>query len=216
MSVLIRNKTATKIFSQPGRLTSRLTVLNKRRNITSTKRQFGWVCRAAVDLLSPDELMQLYESVQKELQRLAHLKEAKPAKGLLLRAIEDQLEPLGFPKRPASQEEILQEVLEKSFQHRQALLADTLTAPQVASLLKTSRQTPLNRAEKGTLLAIYENGKWLFPRWQFHTQGTDGVLPDLAQVLRSLKVSPIEKLNWFVRPSPYLEERTPQIGRAHV
>ena len=126
-----------------------------------------------------------------------------------MQAIESQLAPLGFPQRPQDQERLLQEALTASAVQRQALLADALTAPQVASLLHTSRQTPLNRAERGTLLAVYQNGKWLYPRWQFDMQGADGVAPGLPQVLQALSVSPIEKVSWFVRPSPYLEDRTP-------
>lgn len=129
--------------------------------------------------------------------------------GAILQLVQAQLEASGFPTEPTERERILEDVLAESFRQRQELLEDTLTAPQVADLLKTSRQTPLNRAEKGSLLAIYENGKWLFPRWQFDTQGADGVLPGLARVLQALDVSPFAKLSWFLRPSPYLEARTP-------
>ncbi len=199
--------------------------------------------KAAIKL-SPEKLAQVFESVQKEFERLGYaqlvaastpsriyprLKKSPRPKlvpkgevlvrekeeqlpqggGAILQLVQAQLEASGFPTQPAERERILEDVLAASFRKRQELLSDTLTAPQVADLLNTSRQTPLNRAEKGSLLAIYDNGKWLFPRWQFDTQGADGVLPGLARVLQALDVSPFAKLSWFLRGSPYLEERTP-------
>jgi hypothetical protein len=192
-----------------SRFISRLTLLEKHKTPRHNKRRLGLLCRVAEELLSPAELKQVADSVQKELQRLGHLGGSRPARGQLMQAIEDQLVPIGFPQRPEDQDQLVHDVLEDSFRQRQALIADALSAPQVARLLQTSRQTPLNRAEKGTLLALYQNGKWLFPRWQFDTKGTDGVITGLPQVLQVLQVSPVEKLSWFVRRSPYLEDRTP-------
>jgi hypothetical protein len=44
------------------------------------------------------------------------------------------------------------------FESRHALLAEALTAPQVAKLLHASRQTPLNRVRNNTLLGVQVNG----------------------------------------------------------
>jgi hypothetical protein len=95
------------------------------------------------------------------------------------------------------------------FQKRQELLQGSLSAPQVARLLGTTRQTPHDRAQAGTLLAVRERGGLRFPRWQFDPEGPDGVLAGLPEVLKALDVSPLAKVSWFVRPNPYLEGRTP-------
>src|SRR4051812_10526818 len=46
---------------------------------------------------------------------------------------------------------------------RRELLAGTKTASEVAALLGTSRQTPHDRLESGTLIAVYDRGAWRFP-----------------------------------------------------
>ena len=96
------------------------------------------------------------------------------------------------------------------FTARGRLLEDSLTAPQVARLLGSSRQTPLTRLEAGSLLAVYDRGAWRFPVWQFDPEGPDGVVEGLPQVLRALDgLSPFAKLVWFTRPNPYLDEKPP-------
>lgn len=97
----------------------------------------------------------------------------------------------------------------RAFQLRRELLAESLTAPQVAKLLGVSRQTPHDRARSGSLLAVLDRGQLRFPRWQFDPQGPDGVIEGLPQVVRGLDVSPLARVSWFVRPNPYLEGRTP-------
>ncbi len=97
----------------------------------------------------------------------------------------------------------------RAFRFRRELLADALTAPQVAELLGTSRQTPHDRARNGGLLAVLDRGQLRFPRWQFDPAGPDGVVPGLSEVIRALDVSPLAKVSWLTRPNPYLEDRTP-------
>jgi len=106
------------------------------------------------------------------------------------------------------------EALIRSFRLRQKLLEGTLTAPQVAEILGTTRQTPHDRVKSGTLLAVLDNGVLRFPAWQFDPEGPDRVLPGLPRVLRALdaNMSPLAKINWFVRPNPYLEGRAPLIA----
>jgi hypothetical protein len=53
------------------------------------------------------------------------------------------------------------------FAARRRLLADALTAPQVADVLGISRQAAAGRAESGSLLAVLDRGAYRFPRWQF-------------------------------------------------
>ncbi|WP_013323996.1 hypothetical protein [Gloeothece verrucosa] len=102
------------------------------------------------------------------------------------------------------------------FQRRRELLENALTAPEVAELLGTSRQTPHEhevslrvRLKNQTLLAIKDNGAYRFPVWQFDPEGPDGVIESLPDVLKSLQVSDFAKLNWLVRPNPYLGGLTP-------
>ncbi len=114
--------------------------------------------------------------------------------------------------RRYSQEEQLAlklSALLRTFRHRRQVLADALTATQVAELLGTSRQTPHDRVKSATLLAVFDRGAWRFPVWQFDPQGPDGVIPGLPAVLRALRVSPLAKVSWFVRPNPSLDGRTP-------
>lgn len=117
-----------------------------------------------------------------------------------------------FSGRRFSAQERLQlemDTLERHYQHRRQLLENAFTAPQVAKLLGTSRQTPHDRVGSQTLLAIKENGKLLFPSWQFDPAGPDGVLEGLPQILKTLAMSDYAKLNWLMRPNPYLDGLTP-------
>jgi hypothetical protein len=99
--------------------------------------------------------------------------------------------------------------LARHFLHRRQLLETAFTAPQVAQILGTSRQTPHDRVGSQTLLAIKDNGKLLFPSWQFDPTGPDGVIEGFPHVLKALAMSDYAKLNWLTRPNPYLEGLTP-------
>jgi len=99
--------------------------------------------------------------------------------------------------------------LARHFLHRRQLLETAFTAPEVAKILGTSRQTPHDRLGRNTLLAIKDNGKFLFPSWQFDPTGPDGVLEGFPQVLKVLAMSDYAKLNWLTRPNPDLEGLTP-------
>jgi len=114
--------------------------------------------------------------------------------------------------RTFSREEAIKlemESLFRYFQHRRHLLKDALTAPEVAKLLGTSRQTPHDRLKSNTLLGILDNGVVKFPAWQFDPAGADGIIDGLADVLKALKISDFAKLNWLVRPHPVLDGLTP-------
>ena len=95
------------------------------------------------------------------------------------------------------------------FEKRRELLADSLSATEAARLLGTSRQTPHDRTEAGTMLGVHERGGLRFPRWQFDPEGPNGVIAGLPLVLSALEVSQLAKAAWFVRPNTYLESRTP-------
>jgi hypothetical protein len=101
------------------------------------------------------------------------------------------------------------DVLARSFTRRRELLADSLTSSQVAQLLGTSRQTPHDRVESGTLLAVMDRGALRFPIWQFDPDGEGGVVAGLPAVLRALEVSPMAKVSWLTRPNYMLDGETP-------
>ena len=91
--------------------------------------------------------------------------------------------------------------LRRSFAERRALLVDALDVSKVAELLSVTRQTPHDRAKAGTLLAVRENGRLLFPAWQFDPDGPDGVLEGLAETLTALRDRPVSQVGvvrWFV------------------
>jgi excisionase family DNA binding protein len=99
--------------------------------------------------------------------------------------------------------------LAESFALRRQLLADTLTSSEVAHILGTTRQTPLDRLQNGTLLALRDGGTWHFPAWQFDATGPDGLVPGLASVLDALQTSPFVKARWLQLPHPELGGQTP-------
>lgn len=96
------------------------------------------------------------------------------------------------------------------FEKRKELLQNSLTAAQVKALLGSkSRQTPHDRLEKNSLLAVRDNGICKFPSWQFDPSGPDGVIAGLPDVLKALDGSEFSKLNWLTSQNPYLDGLTP-------
>lgn len=99
--------------------------------------------------------------------------------------------------------------LTRNFKWRQELLRDSLSAPQVAEMLNTTRQTPHDRLKKNSLVAVQDNGVWKFPTWQFDPQGPDGVIAGLPDVLKVLNVPAMSKISWLTRPNKALNGLTP-------
>lgn len=89
------------------------------------------------------------------------------------------------------------------------MLKDVLTAPQVAKLLNTSRQTPHDRLKKNTLIAVQDNSVWKFPVWQFDTSGADGVIPGLPEVLKVLNVPALSQISWLTKPNAAFDGSSP-------
>lgn len=110
------------------------------------------------------------------------------------------------PQEAAAQESI---TLSRYFRRRRELLEGSLTTSQVAKLLGKSRQTPYDRAKKGSLLALRDRGALRFPPWQFDAEGPDGVVEGLPQVLRALNVSPLSRAAWLTQLNPVLGGDTP-------
>jgi len=91
------------------------------------------------------------------------------------------------------------------FRVRRQLLADSLTAPEVARRLGVTRQTPHDRARAGTLLAVMDRGMLRFPAWQFDPAGPDGVLAGLPEVIKALGTMPsLSKIGWMTAPKALL------------
>lgn len=101
------------------------------------------------------------------------------------------------------------ESLFRYFERRRQLLWGALSATEVAKLLGTSRQTPHDRMKSQTLLGVLDRGAYRFPPWQFDPEGPDGVIDGLPEVLRVLDVSDFAKLNWLMRPNPFLDGLNP-------
>lgn len=112
-----------------------------------------------------------------------------------------------YSKQEAARLEITS--LLRYFEKRKQLLQGSLTASEVANLLGTTRQTPHDRFNKKSLLAVKDNGVWKFPLWQFDPAGADGVIAGLPDVLKALEGSEFTKLNWLTSPNPYLNNLTP-------
>jgi hypothetical protein len=86
------------------------------------------------------------------------------------------------------------------FMRRRELLRDSLTTREVSNLLGVSRQTPHDRVEKGSLLAVLDHGTLRFPIWQFDPEGPDGVIQGLPAVVRALQISSLAKISWLTTP----------------
>jgi hypothetical protein len=114
------------------------------------------------------------------------------------------------PESPARQAQLALASLVDVFTARRLLLADAITAPQVAEVLGISRQAAAARAEKGSLLAVLDRGAFRFPTFQLDPAGPDGLVPGLADTLRALEPQPaFAELVWLTRPSPTLDGLEP-------
>lgn len=153
----------------------------------------------ALQSLTQDE----QDIVMQTLEKIAEPTE----QDAITQSLSDKIAGRSFSKKERIELEMA--TLSRHFEHRRKLLENAFTTTQTAKILGTSRQTPHDRVGSQTLLAIRDNGKLLFPAWQFDPTGPDGVLEGLPQVLKALAMSDYAKLNWLTRPNPYLEGITP-------
>lgn len=173
---------------------------------TMSKRDVGRARRGAGALAELWERLASgqWQALFDEVERTLH----EPVDGLE----PEDLHPLTKAPVPSAEERAQVHFLSllDRFEARARLLADSLTAPQVAKLLACSRQTPLSRAQAGTLFAVYDRGAWRFPAWQFDPQGPDTVITGLPEVLQALSgLTPLARLVWLSRLHPVLDGRTP-------
>lgn len=170
-----------------------------RRDVSRARRATG-ALQELWDRLSRKEWQALFEEVDRTLHE--PVGDSTPG----------EMHPLTKKPVPTAEERAKVRFLSllDGFTSRRQLLDDSLTAPQVAKLLGSSRQTPLSRLEADNLLAVFDRGAWRFPAWQFDPEGPDGVIQGLPKVLGALNgLSPFAKLVWLTRPSPYLDRRSP-------
>lgn len=91
---------------------------------------------------------------------------------------------------------------------REALVADSYSTPEVATLLGVSAAAVKKRLGKGGLIAFKHKEDWRYPKWQFDggrvvaaTTAVWQVLPDRHDVGGLVR--------WFTLPSRQLAGRTP-------
>ena len=91
---------------------------------------------------------------------------------------------------------------------REALVADSYSTAEVATLLGVSAAAVKKRLGKGGLIAFKHKEDWRYPRWQFDgarviatTIAVWKVLPDRHDVAGLVR--------WFTLPSRQLADRTP-------
>jgi len=181
----------------PRKVVKRGTAERQRQAIRRTAEVF----QELFDRFDPDELAEIAEGIEEVV--LASDEESDRAHFVR-----------EFAGAPAySREERLAlrfKTLSHAFTVRKGLLKDSLTAPEVATLLGVSRQTPHDRVESGSLLGVLDRGALRFPIWQFDANGPDGVVAGLPETIRALPAVPtMAKINWFVRPNSYLEGHRP-------
>ncbi|MGV2831556.1 hypothetical protein [Myxosarcina sp. GI1(2024)] len=100
--------------------------------------------------------------------------------------------------------------LERYYQRRRELLADSITSSKVAELLGCeNRSTVRDRRLANKILGIKDKGVYKYPLWQFDPEGDDGVIDGLTEVLAALDVSDFTKLNWFCKPHLAMNGKTP-------
>lgn len=164
--------------------------------------------RALTEVL--DFIVRRFGSATPEVaQYLAkHLKAEEPAGTMAEKALAKKLSRKDYTPQERAQLNFI--TLLNAFEYRRKLLEGALTAPQVAEVLGRTRQTPHDRRERRELLAVYDNGAWRFPSWQFDAQGPEGVLEGLPDVLKALDLSDLGALNWLAMPEPELEGLAPK------
>jgi hypothetical protein len=100
--------------------------------------------------------------------------------------------------------------LQRYYQRRRKLLADSITSTKVAELLGCeNRSTVRDRRIAKRILGLKDSGVYRYPLWQFDPEGDDGVIDGLTEVLAALDVSDFTKLNWLCKPHLAFEQKTP-------
>jgi len=97
----------------------------------------------------------------------------------------------------------------KYFSHRKQLLANALTAQEVADLLSVSRQTVHERIKDGRLFGILESNVMRLPAFQFDPAGPNGVIAGLPEVFALINSSVLGKMTWLTSSNPVFDGQPP-------
>jgi hypothetical protein len=161
----------------------------------SARKRVHEVLRRAIEVLPTQDV----EELASNLEELVREEPATSPQAALLRSLAG-----GRTFSTHEQIELETASLVQYFMRRRELLRESLTTREVGKLLGVSRQTPHDRVEKGSLLAVLDHGTFRFPIWQFDAEGPDGVIEGLPKVLRALKVSQLAKISWLTTPNSVL------------
>lgn len=91
---------------------------------------------------------------------------------------------------------------------RDALVADSFSTAEVASLLGVSSAAITKRRAKGGLIAFKHKEDWRYPRWQFDGSAVIPAAIAVWQVLPD-RHDVAGLVRWFTLPSRHLGDRTP-------
>ena len=115
----------------------------------------------------------------------------------------EALRSVGALKNEASVEAENDPLIQSQAQYM-ALLEESLSAAEVAKLLRVDVSRVRQRLRERSLFGIEYEGSWRLPRFQFERRL---VIPGLAQVLKSLPADlfPLDIVDWFALPDPELQ-----------
>ncbi len=95
------------------------------------------------------------------------------------------------------------------FSYRKSLLANSLTAQEVANMLSVSRTTVHERIRSGQMIGVLENGIMKLPVFQFDPEGPNGIVPGLQEVLSVMRCSLLGKISWLVSTNSVFDGQKP-------
>jgi hypothetical protein len=100
--------------------------------------------------------------------------------------------------------------LSEQFAQRRRLANDSISRDDAAGLLGIAAQSVTSKLASGKLIGIKVGREWRLPRWQFDSDNTSGVLPDLDELQAAFPGGPVSLSNWIARAQPDFDGRTPR------
>jgi hypothetical protein len=151
------------------------------------------------EVAEPEDLIRIQQSLMPKVVSPEERELAKKIAG------KDYVEP-----SPSRLLELQLGNLQRYYQRRRELLADSITSSKVAELLGCeNRSTVRDRRLAKRILGIKDKGVYKYPLWQFDPEGDDGVIDGFPEVLAALDVSDFVKLNWLMKPHLAINGKTP-------
>lgn len=152
-----------------------------------------------IEVAEPEDLVKLQRSLEPKVVSDQERELAKKIAG------KDYVEP-----NPSRLLELQLANLQRYYQRRRKLLADSITSSKVAELLGCeNRSTVRDRRLANRILGLKEKGVYKYPLWQFNPEGDDGTIDGFPEVLAALDVSDFTKLNWLCKPHLAFDGKTP-------